>query len=151
MANSTGNYFPFSIGEQSQDIVIIIDGKQYRFDGLDSFKMSQNVTTVTAAPLANKGVKEAKIPRNWHGTFRLLRQDAQGEQLAQALQDAFWYSGMILYGEIHQYIKENDGSVTHRTFKEISISMDEGAWEENSLVRQTFTWSASIMRVEKNN
>ncbi len=101
-------------------------------------------TMFRAAPLYKKARSEplnsapieAELPDGWNWEIGCDRGNRQIDDLASAIEAAFWNGGTLPLCSITQYVKENDGSTSTYSFTAGSVKVDTGTFTGDQAVKQ---------------
>lgn len=111
--------------------------------GLMSFDAKEEYHTVTKTFITGKTLEQF-IPKNWKGSFDIVRGGAGLDTLQSGI-DLGWYTGGVMFfGRAYQYVTEIDGSVTTFCYDDVAIKVtDSGKWEGDKEVMQKVEFTAS--------
>lgn len=145
MSGTNASSTSFNIGKDTRVVVI---GPYGRIDPkhIVNFTAHQTVNKVRTQPL-NKPRLQRDLPNGWDGTIEIDRSDSTLDDLAAAIEQAFWTGQAIPMGTIYQYIDELNGSTSTYQFDNVTMNVpNAGSYQAETPVKQTLEWSASRRR-----
>jgi len=136
----------FSTGNDCKIMLIVDTIGEVQPTHITGFHATQSVAKLQVKRLSNTPIPKS-IPQGWGGTITLDRGDSTADDIACAMEQAY-YSGQRLPGaQIYEYIEEADGSTSTYLFESVSFELtDAGSWVQDVAVKQTITWQASRRR-----
>jgi hypothetical protein len=136
----------FSTGNDLKIMLIVDTIGEVQPRHITSFHATQTVQKLQVKRLSNSPLNKS-IPAGWSGTISLDRGDPTADNVACAMEQAYWSGLRMPSAQIYEYINEPDGSTSTFLFEGVAFELtDAGAWTQDVAVKQTISWAAGRRR-----
>lgn len=136
----------FNLGKNCQVVLIAPSGAQVNLGIVEGFEAKQTAHNLTVRPL-NGPPQFMMLPDGWTGSFMIERANSAADDLLSSIEQGYWATGVIGYGQVFQYVLELDGSTSTYQFDGVALHLSEaGNWKADASVKQTVSFTASTRK-----
>ena len=136
----------FNLGKNCQVVLITSTGAQVNLGIVEGFEAKQTAHNLTVRPL-NGPPQFMALPDGWTGSFMIERANSVADDLFSQIEQGYWATGVIGFGQVFQYVTELNGSVSTYQFDGVAMHLSEaGSWKADASVKQTIAFTASTRK-----